>query len=80
MPIREKKTDPELRRLQTALRENEKLMQDAAIKYEDLIAAKEDISAAIKARKEAYAKRGQPSSRSGPVPQSQPAQEACGNR
>ena len=71
MPIREKKIDPELRRLQTALRDNEKLMQDAAIKYEDLVAAKEDITAAIKARKEAQTKRPQP--KLSPVPQSQPA-------
>lgn len=31
-------TDEELERLKEALRANEKLMQEAAIKYEDLIA------------------------------------------
>ena len=60
MPILlNKKLDPELKRLQKALRENEKLMQEAAIHYEDLVAVKEDLSAAIKARKEARAKDGE---------------------
>lgn len=62
MPTRDnKKSDTELERLQSALRENEKLMRDAALKYEDLVAAKEDIAAAIKARKESQAKKLQPS-------------------
>lgn len=51
-PAKSKKLDAELRRLQTALRLNERLMQEAAIHYEDLVAAKEDLTAAIKARKE----------------------------
>jgi hypothetical protein len=53
-----KKLDPELKRLEKALLENEKLMRQAAINYEDLVAAKEDIAAAIKARKVAQAKNG----------------------
>ena len=52
-----KKTDGELRRLRIALRENEKLMQEAAINYENLIAAKEDLTAAIKAHKESRLKK-----------------------
>jgi hypothetical protein len=52
-----KKTDVELRRLKVALRENEKLMHEAAIHYEDLIAAKEDLTTAIKARKELRLKK-----------------------
>jgi hypothetical protein len=53
-----KKLDPELKRLQQALLENEKLMQQAAIKYEDLVAVKEDLCATIKAYKDARAKNG----------------------
>jgi hypothetical protein len=53
-----KKLDPELKLLQRALLQNEKLMREAAIKYEDLVAVKEDLSAAIRARKEARAKNG----------------------
>jgi hypothetical protein len=56
-PVRQSKTDIELRRLQTALRENEKLMQEAAINYENLVAAKEDLTAAIQARKELRLKK-----------------------
>ena len=50
----ETKTSPdsELNRLKKALRENEDLMREAAIKYEDLVAVKEDLSAAIQAREE----------------------------
>ena len=44
--------DSELKRLKKALRENEDLMREAAIKYEDLVAVKEDLSAAIQAREE----------------------------
>jgi hypothetical protein len=55
---RQNKTDVELRRLKIALRENEKLMQEAAIHYENLIAAKEDLTAAIEARKELPLKTG----------------------
>ena len=51
------KKDVELKRLRTALRENERLMQEAAINYESLVAAKEDLVAAIKARKELQPKR-----------------------
>jgi len=40
-----------------ALRENEKLMQEAAINYENLVAVKEDLVAAIKARKEPRLKK-----------------------
>jgi len=50
-------TDVELKRLQTALRENERLMQAAAINYENLVAAKEDLTAAIKAQKELRLKK-----------------------
>lgn len=49
-------TDEELERLKEALRANEKLMQEAAIKYEDLIAAKEELTAALAAHKEVRAK------------------------
>jgi hypothetical protein len=52
------KLDPELKRLQKALLENEKLMQKAAINYEDLVATQDDLRAAIKARKEARANNG----------------------
>ncbi len=55
-PGRQSKTDVELRRLQTALKANEKLMQEAAINYEKLTATKEDLVAAIKARKESQLK------------------------
>ena len=54
---RPKKTDVELRRLKVALRENEKLMQEAAIRYENLVATKEDLTAAIKARRELRLKK-----------------------
>jgi hypothetical protein len=54
---RPKKTDVELKRLKVALRENEKLMQEAAIHYENLVAAKEDLTAAIEARKEPRLKK-----------------------
>jgi hypothetical protein len=58
MPIavKNKKLDPELKRLEKALLENETLMRKAAIKYEDLVAVKEDLCAAIIARKEARAR------------------------
>jgi lipopolysaccharide biosynthesis regulator YciM len=46
-----KSTDRELRHLQKALQANEELMRKAAIKYEDLIAAKEELTAAIQLRK-----------------------------
>jgi lipopolysaccharide biosynthesis regulator YciM len=49
-------TDEELKRLKKALQANEKLMQEAAIKYEDLIAAKEELTAALAAHKEVRAK------------------------
>lgn len=52
-----KKTDVELRRLKMALRENERLMEEAAINYENLIATKETIRAAIDARKESQSKK-----------------------
>jgi hypothetical protein len=51
-----KKTDGEIKRLKQALGANEKLMRDAAIKYEDLVAAKEELTAAIAAQKELRAK------------------------
>jgi hypothetical protein len=41
----------EFRRLKKALEVNEKLMQEAALKYEDLVAAKEDLTAALEAHK-----------------------------
>jgi len=50
-------TDEELERLKEALRNNERLMREAAIKYEDLVAAKEELTAAIAASKEARAKK-----------------------
>jgi len=53
-----KKLDPELKRLKRALLKNEKLMQEAAIKYEDLVAVKEDLNASIKSHKELRAKNG----------------------
>jgi hypothetical protein len=43
--------DPEFQRLKKALEENEKLMREAALKYEDLVAAKEDLTAALQAHK-----------------------------
>ena len=43
--------DGEFERLRNALEENEKLMREAALKYEDLIAAKEDLTAALQAHK-----------------------------
>jgi hypothetical protein len=49
---RPKQNDAELKRLKIALRENEKLMQEAAIRYENLVATKEDLTAAIEARRE----------------------------
>jgi hypothetical protein len=54
------KTTPngELKRLKKALEENEKLMQEAALKYEDLVAAKEDLVAALEAHRESRLKRG----------------------
>ncbi len=51
-------SDQELKRLQKALLENEQLMREAAIKYEDLVAAKVDLTAAIKACKEGLQKNG----------------------
>jgi hypothetical protein len=54
---RNRKRETELRRLQTALRENEKLMQEAAINYENLVAAKEDLVAAIKVYKDQRLKK-----------------------
>jgi hypothetical protein len=51
-----KKTNGEIKRLKQALGANEKLMRDAAIKYEDLVAAKEELTAAIAAQKELRAK------------------------
>ena len=42
--------DPELERLKKALEENEELMRQAAIKYEDLVAAKESLKASLQAR------------------------------
>jgi len=56
-PARTTKRDGELRRLKTALRENEKLMQEAAINYENLVAVKEDLVAAIEARKDLHSKK-----------------------
>jgi len=50
------KPDAELARLKNALEENEKLMHEAALKYEDLIAAKEDLTAALAAHKASRAK------------------------
>jgi hypothetical protein len=43
--------NPELQRLKNLLEANEELMRDAARKYEDLIAAKESLTAAIEAHK-----------------------------
>ncbi len=54
---RTRKRDVELRRLRIALRENEKLMQEAAINYENLIAVKADLLAAIRARQEPQLKK-----------------------
>ena len=57
MPLQDKtKPDAELKRLEKALEENEKLMHKAALKYEDLIAAKEDLTAALQARKQSRPK------------------------
>ena len=53
-----KKPDLVLKRLQKSLLDNEKLMREAAINYEDLVAVQEDLRAAIKARKDARAKNG----------------------
>jgi hypothetical protein len=49
---RPKKTDVELKRLKIALKENETLMQKAAINYENLAATQKDLTAAIHAREE----------------------------
>jgi hypothetical protein len=51
-PAEKTTPDGELRRLKKALEENEKLMQEAALKYEDLVAAKEDLTAALQAHKQ----------------------------
>jgi hypothetical protein len=50
-------SDAKLQQLKQALDENEELMRQAAMKYEDLVAAKEDLTAAIKAHKESRMKR-----------------------
>ena len=49
--------DGELKRLKKALEENEELMREAARKYEDLVAAKEDLTAALEAHKAARSKK-----------------------
>ena len=46
-----KDIDTELERLKRELERNEELMREAAIKYEDLIAAKESLTSAINARR-----------------------------
>jgi len=51
------KSNGELKRLQKALTTNEKLMHEAALRYEDLVAAKEDLTAAIQAHKESRSKK-----------------------
>ena len=48
----------ELQRLKKALEENDKLMREAALKYENLVAAKEDLIAAVNAHKESRLKKG----------------------
>jgi N-glycosylase/DNA lyase len=45
------KMDSELERIKKALEKNEALMREAAMKYEDLVAAKEDLRAALEAHK-----------------------------
>jgi hypothetical protein len=57
VPARTAKRDVELKRLKIALRENEKLMQEAAINYENLVAVKEDLVAAIRACKDLQLKK-----------------------
>lgn len=49
---RTRKRDLELTRLRTALRENERWMQEAAINYENFVTTKENLVAAIQARQE----------------------------
>jgi hypothetical protein len=44
-------THVELKRIKKALEQNEVLMREAAIKYEDLVAAKEELKAALEAHK-----------------------------
>ena len=56
-PLGNNTSDGELRRLENALKENEKLMQAAALKYEDLVAAKEDLTAALQAHKASRSKK-----------------------
>jgi hypothetical protein len=57
MPLENKtRPDAEIKRLEKALVENEKLMQEAALKYEDLVAAKEDLTAALRAHKQSRSK------------------------
>jgi hypothetical protein len=46
-----KSIDTELERLKRELERNEELMREAAIKYEDLVAAKEALTSAINARR-----------------------------
>jgi len=54
---RPKKTDVELKRLKIALKENETLMQEAAINYENLAATQKDLTAAIHAREDLQPKK-----------------------
>jgi chromosome condensin MukBEF complex kleisin-like MukF subunit len=56
-PVRTTKRHVELRRLKIALRDNEKLMQEAAINYEKLVAIKEDLVAAIRTCKDLQLKK-----------------------
>ena len=49
--------DAEFKRLKQALEKNEILMQEAALRYEDLVAAKEDLTVALQAHKESRLKK-----------------------
>jgi hypothetical protein len=46
-----READAELERLKMELQRNEELMREAAIKYEDLVAAKETLTSAINSRR-----------------------------
>jgi hypothetical protein len=46
-----READAELESLKMELQRNEELMREAAIKYEDLVAAKETLTSAINSRR-----------------------------
>ncbi|HWD91155.1 MAG TPA: hypothetical protein VG938_02285 [Verrucomicrobiae bacterium] len=56
--------DSELNRIKKQLQENERLMQEAAVKYEDLVAAKESLRADLEAHKLARKKAQETSGKS----------------